>query len=167
MSAKEVRKGDFFLKEGEVCQHVGFLRKGLVRYYVNKDGEESTFEFTKEGEFVADYASFNSRTFSLQNIQAVEDCDFLVITHADLQSVFQEVEQGNLMGRLIIEHRFQVMVERLLAIYMHSHEERYRSFIRDYKDIAQRIPQYMIASFVGVQPPSLSRMRRRFSDDGY
>jgi len=67
-------KGSYFLKAGEINKNVGFLQKGLVRYFVFKNEEESTFEFTKEGEFIADYQSFNNKTASNQNIQAIEDC---------------------------------------------------------------------------------------------
>jgi len=155
-------KGSFFLKEGEVNKYVGFLEKGLVRYFVFKDEEESTFEFTKEGEFIADYQSFNNKSVSIQNIQAIEDCEILTINYSDVQTIFNTTKNGNLIGRHIIEHRFDVMVNQLLAIYMQDHEERYKRFVEHYSDLAQRIPQYLIASYVGVKPPSLSRIKRRF-----
>ena len=158
-----LKKGDYFLQAGEINRHVGFLQKGLVRYFVYKDGEESTFEFTKEGEFVADYQSFRNNTTSVQNIQAIEDCEMLIINKADLQSIFDSTKNGNLLGRHIIEHRFDVMVNQLLAIYMQNHEERYKNFMSHYADLSQRIPQYLIASYVGVKAPSLSRIRRRFA----
>ena len=156
-------KGDFFLKAGKVNNHVGFLEKGLVRYFVYKDDEESTFEFTKEGEFIADYQSFNNKTTTNQNIQAIEDCDLLIIDYPNVQNIFNSTKNGNLIGRLIIEHRFDVMVNQLLAIYMQNHEERYKRFVSEYSDLNQRIPQYLIASYVGVKPESLSRIRRRFT----
>jgi CRP-like cAMP-binding protein len=156
-------KGAFFLRAGEVNKNVGFLQKGLVRYFVYKDEEESTFEFTKEGEFVADYQSFNNKTVSIQNIQAIEDCELLIINYANVQNIFNTTKNGNLIGRQIIEHRFDVMVNQLLAVYMQNHEERYERFVENYSDLTQRIPQYLIASYVGVKPPSLSRIRRRFA----
>ena len=156
-------KGTFFLRAGEINKHVGFLVKGLVQYFVYKNDEESTFEFTKEGEFIADYQSFNNHTLSLQNIQAIEDCELLIINYPDVQNIFNTARNGNLIGRRILEHRFDVMVSRLLALYMQHPEERYKSFIHHYADLTQRIPQYLIASFVGVQPQSLSRIRRRFA----
>ena len=156
-------KGTFFLRAGEVNKHVGFLQKGLVRYFVYKDDEESTFEFTKEGEFVADYQSFNNKTASVQNIQAIEDCEMLIINYANVQTIFNTTKNGNLIGRHVIEHRFDVMVNQLLAVYMQNHEERYKRFVENYSDLTQRIPQYLIASYVGVKPPSLSRIRRRFA----
>lgn len=158
-----LKKGDFFLTEGKINRNIGFLYTGLVRYFVNKDGEESTFEFTKEGDFIGDYQSFRNATTSVQNIQAIEDCDLLIISYPDIQNIYNGTKNGNLIGRKIISHRFQVMVNQLLAVYMQNHEERYRSFIKQYSDLVQRIPQYMIASYVGVQPPSLSRIRKRFS----
>lgn len=155
-------KGSFFLKAGEINKNVGFLQKGLIRYFVFKDDEESTFEFTKEGEFIADYQSFNNKTTSIQNIQAIEDCEMLIIDYDNVQTFFNTTKNGNLIGRHIIEHRFDIMVNQLLAIYMQNQEERYKKFVEHYSDLTQRIPQYLIASYVGVKPQSLSRIRRRF-----
>ena len=159
----QLSKNEFFLEAGKINRNVGYLYKGLVRYFVYKDGEESTFEFTKEGEFIADYQSFNSKTISVQNIQAIEACELLIINYDNLQTIFNTTKNGNLIGRLIIEHRFDVIVNQLLAIYMQNHEDRYQTFIKNYSDLAQRIPQYLIASYVGVKPESLSRIRRRFT----
>jgi len=158
-----LNKGEFFLEVGKINKHVGFLNKGLVRYFVYKDEEESTFEFTKEGEFIANYQSFNNKTGSVQNIQAIEDCEILIINYENVQTIFNTTKNGNLIGRLIIEHRFDIMVNQLLAIYMQNHAERYQNFIQHYSDLSQRIPQYLIASYVGVKPESLSRIRRRFA----
>ena len=156
-------KGEYFLKEGEINKHVGFLNTGLVRYFVYKDGEESTFEFTKEGEFIGDYQSFRNASVSKQNIQAIEDCELLIIDFPKIQNIYNNTENGNLIGRHIIAHRFDVMVNQLLEVYMQNHEDRYKSFIKKYYDLTQRIPQYLIASYVGVKPESLSRIRRRFT----
>ncbi|HCS20333.1 MAG TPA: Crp/Fnr family transcriptional regulator [Bacteroidetes bacterium] len=159
---KSLAKGEYFLKAGEINQHIGFINQGLVRYFVDKDDEEATFEFTKEGEFIADYQSFSQNKTSIQNIQAIEACTLLVINYPDVQHIFTNTPHGNLLGRIVVEHRFDVMVNQLLSIYMHDPEERYKRFVSAYADIAQRIPQYLIASYVGIKPESLSRMRRRF-----
>lgn len=159
----QLTKGEFFLESGKIDKHIGFLNKGLVRYFVYKDEEESTFEFTKGGEFIADYQSFNNKVTSVQNIQAIEDCEILIINYENVQTIFNSTKKGNLIGRRIIEHRFDIMVNQLLAIYMQNHEDRYQNFIKHYSDLSQRIPQYLIASYVGVKPESLSRIRRRFT----
>ncbi len=79
------------------------------------------------------------------------------------QDIFTNTQFGNLIGRIIIEHRFDVMVNQLLSIYMQNQEERYKHFVANYSDLTQRIPQYLIASYVGIQPQSLSRIRKRFA----
>lgn len=157
-----IKKGDYFLKSGEVNKYIGFIKNGLVRYFVYKNDEEATFEFTKEGEFIADYQSFTTNRPSVQNIQAIEDCDLLVINFSDVNHIFNNTSHGNLLGRIVIEHRFDIMVSQLLSIYMQNQEERYRQFVSSYADLTQRIPQYLIASYVGIRPESLSRIRRRY-----
>jgi CRP-like cAMP-binding protein len=161
----KMSKGDYFLKEGEISKHIGFLHKGLVRYFVHKDAEESTFEFTKEGQFIGDYQSFRNASVSLQNIQAIEDCELLIIDYPSIQNIYTTTKNGNLIGRQIITHRFEVMVNQLLEVYMQNHEDRYKSFVEKYFELTQRIPQYLIASYVGVRPESLSRIRKRFVKD--
>lgn len=156
-----LKKGEYFLKAGEINKHIGFLNKGLVRYFVYKDGEEGTFEFTKEGEFIGDYQSFSKNTVSVQNIQAIENCEILIANYSNVQYIFNSTPNGNLLGRIMIEHRFDVMVNQLLSIYMHNQEERYRRFVSNYSDLTQRIPQYLIASYIGIKPQSLSRIRKR------
>lgn len=156
-------KGAYFLEAGKINKYIGFINKGLVRYFVDKNSEEATFIFSKEGEFIADYQSFSQHKSSIQTIQAIEDCELLVIDYANVQHFFHTTKNGNFLGRIIIENRFDVMVNQLLSIYLHSQEERYKKFIETYADLSQRIPQYLIASYVGIKPESLSRMRKRLS----
>ncbi len=156
-----LKKNEYFLQSTEINTKLGFLCKGLVRYFVFKNEEEATLEFTKEGEFVADYGSFISKQPSIQNIQALEDCEFLIINYDELQKLYQVSKNANLLGRIIVEHRFIVMVNQLLTVHQFNPEDRYRYFLEQYKDLVQRIPQYLIASYVGVKPQSLSRIRKR------
>ncbi len=158
-----LKKGDYFLKSGENNNYIGFIKKGLVRYFVYKNGEESTLEFTKEGEFIAEYQSFINRGISIQSIQAIEDSELLVISYTDLQRLYITTRDGNLLGRMIVEHRFNTMINQLLSVYMHNPEQRYKYFIENYSNLVQRIPQYLIASYVGIKPQSLSRIRNRIA----
>jgi len=128
---KVIKKGSYLLEAGSVCRYAIFIEKGLVRYYIDKDGEEKTTYFNKEGEFVCDYLSFLPQAPARINIQALEDTVIWVINHRDLQQFYKEVRHGERFGRL---------------------------------DLIQRIPQYYIASYVGVKPQSLSRIRRRMAN---
>src|SRR6187402_1049087 len=82
---KIYKKGDFFLEEGRICKQVGFVAKGLMRFYINQDGEEKIYDFSQENEFVCNYESFLPQIPSSKNIQALEDSIVFVISHTDLQ----------------------------------------------------------------------------------
>lgn len=161
---KVIKRGDFFLKEGEVNNKLGFVVEGLVRYFVYKDNEESTLEFSKEGEFIAEYQSFLTQTESIQCIQAIENTTLLVTDFQGLQTIYSKIKNGNLIGRIVIEYRFGHLMRQLLSIYMHTAGERYLHFLKTFPDLVQRVPQYYIASYVGVKPESLSRIRKRLAN---
>lgn len=157
----KLKKGAFFAEMGNMNKRVGFLVEGLVYYYVLKDDNESVTDFTKEGEFVSEYHTFINQTKATQSIKAIEDCTFLVMDYHAIQRLYNEIKEGNKFGRMVLEHRFGIVVNQLLSLYMHHPEERYLFFLKNYPDLVQRVPQYLIAAFIGVKPQSLSRIRKR------
>ncbi|MCD2424640.1 Crp/Fnr family transcriptional regulator [Niabella pedocola] len=158
---KHYKKGAFFLPEGTVCRYAGFISKGLMRFYINIDGEDKTYGFLQENQFISNYGSFVPQIPSAQAIQALEDSELYVITYTGLQQLYQELTHGERMGRIIIEQVFIQALSDLNSFYTDDPETRYRKFITDHPDLQQRISQYHIASFVGVKPQSLSRIRKR------
>jgi len=153
--------GEHFLEQGNICRYVGFIEKGLVRYFINVDGSEKTIYFNKENEFVCNYQSFLPRIASNTSIQAVEGSVLRVISFENLQRLYSGVKEGDKFGRLGIEYVFLSAMEQLKSFYTDSPTERYQQFLSSYPDLAQRIPQYYIASYVGIKPQSLSRIRKR------
>lgn len=160
---KEYKKGDFFLKEGEVCKYVGFIKNGIVRYYINDDGEEKTYGFSKENEFTCNYESFVPQTPSNQIIQALEDTNIWTISYENLEKFYKEVKQGERFGRIVIEQVFIQTLKDRNSFYTDSPKSRYEKFLKEHLDLQQRLSQYYIASYVGVKPQSLSRIRKRIS----
>jgi len=158
-----IKKGDFFLGEGQVCKYAGFIVKGLMRYYINHDGEDRTYDFAHENNFVCNYESFIPQTPSTKIIQALEDCEILQISYEDLQILYKSIEEGERLGRLVIEQVFIQTLQALTSFYTDAPEYRYEKFIQKHPDLQQRISQYHIASYVGVKPQSLSRIRKRIS----
>ena len=158
---KIYKKGDFFLAEGQICKQVGFVAKGLMRYYINHDGEEKTYAFSQENDYVCNYESFLPQSPSSKIIQALEDCDVLVISHGDLQVLYANVREGERFGRIAIETVFIQLLKDITSFYTETPELRYQRFIENHADLQQRVSQYHIASFVGVKPQSLSRIRKR------
>lgn len=160
---KSYKKGSFFLAEGQICREVGFVVKGLMRYYINHDGEEKTYAFSQENNYVCNYESFLPQSPSSKIIQALEASDVLVISYDDLQILFAGMREGERFGRLAIEAVFLQLLQDITAFYTEPPELRYERFIRNHPDLQQRISQYHIASYVGVKPQSLSRIRKRIS----
>jgi len=157
----QIQSGQYFLEEGQLCRYVGFIEEGLMRYHMNDNGNQKTLYFNKEGEFVSNYQSFLPRVPSNTSIQAIEDATLQVINYADLQRMYTAVNEGEKLGRLAIENVFINSLEQLKSFYRDSPSDRYQHFLRSYPDLAQRIPQYYIASYVGIKPQSLSRIRKR------
>lgn len=158
---KTYKKCDFFLPDGKICKQVGFITKGLMRYYINHDGEERTYAFSQENQYVCNYESFLPQSPSSKIIQALEDSDVLVISHSDLQALYANVREGERFGRIAIEAVFLKMLEDINSFYTETPEIRYERFLKTHADLQQRISQYHIASFIGVKPQSLSRIRKR------
>lgn len=158
---KTYRKGDFFLAEGQICKQVGFVTKGLVRYYINHDGEDKTYDFGQESNFVCNYESFLPQTPSTKSIQALEDCTILQISYDDLQVFYKSVKGAERFGRIVIEQVFMQTLQDLSSFYTDTPELRYEKFLKRHPGLLQRISQYHVASYVGVKPQSLSRIRKR------
>lgn len=158
---KTYKKGDFFLADGQICKQVGFVSRGLMRYYINHDGEEKTYAFSQENQYVCNYESFLPQSPSSKIIQALEDSDVFVISYSDLQLLYANVHEGERYGRIAIEAVFLQMLRDINSFYTETPEVRYERFLSSHPDLQQRISQYHIASFVGVKPQSLSRIRKR------
>ena len=160
---KFIKKGDCFLAEGQVCKYVGFIVQGLMRYYINHDGEDKTYAFAQENNYVCDNESFIPQTPSIKIIQALEDCIILQISYEDLQIFYKTIRQGERFGRLVTEQVFIQILQDLHSFYTDTPEYRYEKFIKRHPDLQQRISQYHIASYMGVKPQSLSRIRKRMA----
>jgi CRP-like cAMP-binding protein len=160
---KRIKKGDFFLTDGQVCKHIGFIVKGLIRYYINHNGDDKTYAFAQENNFVCNYESFLPHTPSTKIVQALEDCEMLIISFDDLQILYKSIAEGERLGRLVIEQIFIQTLQDLSSFYTDTPEYRYEKFLKKHADLQQRISQYHIASYVGVKPQSLSRIRKRIT----
>ncbi|HXD79053.1 MAG TPA: Crp/Fnr family transcriptional regulator [Puia sp.] len=160
---KTYKKGEHLLTAGDICRYLMFIESGLVRYYITKDGVDQTNYFNKEGDFVCYYTSFLPQKPSLVSIQALEDCVVWQISFDGLQQFYKDVQYGERFGRLGIEAVFVNVSAQVGSIYTDTPEVRYKNFLSNYSAVAQRIPQYYIASYVGVKPQSLSRIRKRLS----
>ena len=155
-------KSEHFLLAGDVCRKAAFIESGVFRFYINTDERDATYYFAAESEFICDYPSFLPQRPSYVNIQALEAAEIRAISFDDLQRFYRKVLLGERFGRLIAEEIFVDSIQQLGSFYQDKPAVRYQNFVHRFPQLVQRIPQYYIASYVGIEPQSLSRIRRRF-----
>jgi CRP-like cAMP-binding protein len=164
---KSIASNDYFLRADDVCHYIGFVVEGLLRYYVLDDGIEHTYDFSPERTFTCNYESFLTQTPSVRFIQALEDTTLLIISYENLQLLYDRLHEGQKFGRLVAEELFVGMLQKLTSFYQEAADERYDTFLRSFPDLQERIPQYVIASYVGIKPQSLSRIRAQRAGKQY
>jgi CRP-like cAMP-binding protein len=162
---KKLRKKQYFLQEGNVAFHTAWVAKGCMRTFsVNKNGIEQTMQLAIEGWWATDMYSFLTGEPAMYNIEAVEDCELLVIDKVGREKVFERVPGFERLMRILIEKNLVANQQRLNALMGQNADERYISFIKKYPQIVQRVPQHMIASYLGITPETLSRIRKQLSE---
>ncbi len=160
-SFRQVPKKFKLAEEGKVARELFFILKGLVRLYYTKDGEEITGFIFKEHLFASSYDSFLRQTPSIQTLETIEECDLLVISHTRLERLYDEIPKMHLLARKVAEQRFINGQALLSSFILDSPEERYRKFEAQHGDLLLRVPHHIIASFLGITPVSMSRIRKR------
>ena len=151
-------------EEGKVARELYFILKGLVRLYYTKDGQEITGYIFKEHLFASSYDSFLRQAPGIQTLETLEDCDLLVIDYERLQQLYDELPRMHIVARKIAEQRFINAQLILSSFILDSPEERYRKFEQQHGDLLLRVPHHLIASYLGITPVSLSRIRKRLMD---
>ena len=159
--AKKIKKKTHLLDVATVSNEVYYLIKGCIRLYCEKDGEELSTYFFTENMFAGSYDSFLSRKPSKVAIETLEDCEVLVLTHKAQEELYEVFPKMNEFIRKAIEQRFILLHDLFISYLLNSPEERYLMLQKDRPDLLQRISQHQIASFLGITPVSLSRIRNR------
>jgi CRP-like cAMP-binding protein len=158
---KLVKKNHFLLREGEICRQVAFINRGLLRLYYVKEGKEFNSGFFQPGAWVSEYASFLHKKPSLFFIEALEDTEVFLLNYENMQNLYDHGKAFERLGRLIAENLFFAYFKRNVSLLLDSPEERYMSFLEENTSLISLIPLKHIASYVGVEPESLSRIRKR------
>ncbi len=160
---KEFPKKALLLEKGQIENHLSFIKKGIVRFYIPEEEQDLTFGFAFEGEFFSAYDSFLTRMPSTYNVQTLSETHLWQLSYEDLQEVYQKTGTGNLLGRKASEGLFLKKQKRELALLQLSAEERYVNLFRERPEVIRQIPLKYIASYIGITPQALSRIRKRIS----
>lgn len=157
-----VKKKDLLLSAGKVCRANYFVSKGLLRlYFINNKEQEQITQFGLQGWWITDYDSFDSQKASRFYIQAVEDTEVIAWSREVQEELIKEIPQLERYFRLILQRAYAATQRRIEYIYSYTDEERYRHFSKLFPEFLQRVPQYMLASYLGFTPQFLSKIRAK------
>jgi CRP/FNR family transcriptional regulator, anaerobic regulatory protein len=159
----EVPKGTELLREGQRQDFVWIVIKGLLRTYYIRDGEEICSRFNAEDQIVLSVASFYNRSIGYEFVETLEDCVLARVHHDTLERIYKDYPEFNYHARVLTEYYFTLSEQRLYLLRRQSAEERYRYFMEHYPEWLQRVPLKYIATFLGMNLETLSRIRKKVS----
>lgn len=162
---KKIRKKQFLLQEGDVCKYLAFISKGCLRSYtVDDKGEEHIIRFGIEEWWLSDIYSFTTGETSTCSIEAIEDSELLLLEKSSYDRLCITIPKFDSYFRKLLENTNSAAMKRISDLISVAAEARYLNFIKAYPNIVQRVPQNQIASYLGITPQSLSRIRKELSE---
>ena len=161
LKPKTFRKKEYLLKQDQICKSNFFISEGLVRsFYIDEKGNEKIIQFAIENWWVTNVESFIQDMPSAINIQAIEDTTALVLYKNDLDQLYKSIPKLERLFRMITENTLIAVQRNNNFFSKKSSKERYFNFVNSFPGFAQRVPQYMIASFLDITPEYLSELRK-------
>lgn len=157
------KKKSILIKIGGIEGHMSFITKGIVRYYIPQEENDLTFGFLFENQFVTAYDSFITQSHSSYQIETLTNTTLWRISYKDLQEVYEKTESGKIIGRKMAENMFLIKSKREIALLSKTPEERYLDLFKERPKLIKQIPLKYIASYIGVTPQALSRIRKRIT----
>lgn len=153
-------KGQFVVQNGDVCKYENFVVSGCLKaFYIDNEGQEHILMFAVENWWIADLGSFISQTPADLNVQCIENCELVQIHYEDLQQLYTGIPRLERFFRIIIQKAFVAAQKRIINNFTLPAVDRYLQFREQYPNIEQRVPQYMIASYLGITKEFLSKIR--------
>ncbi|WP_276974848.1 Crp/Fnr family transcriptional regulator [Flavobacterium filum] len=160
----KITKGDLWIKEGEICDQVAFVQTGKLRVFYNDgSGNEVTCYFVTPDNFISSFTSFLTNTPTTENISAIEDSLIMIISKIKLESLSDEIPKIQIWRRIIAENLFITMEKRIAMLQSQSANERYEKMLKENPDIILSVPLQYTASFLGITPQHLSRLRKELA----
>ena len=161
---KTIKRKHFILQKGDVCNHYTFISSGLVRKYgIDKNGSEFNIQFAAENEWILDLGSFHRVQPSKFYIEAIEPAVILQIERKNFHYLFANYPKFDRNFRVITENKYMELENRILQNISLSAEEGYQVFLKEFPNLYNRLPNYQIASYLGITPEFLSKIRKNLS----
>jgi len=161
---KTFNKGDFLVFAGDLCESIFFVEKGLLRQYsIDEKGKEHILQFAPEGWLVNDRESLYYNKPSKYNIEALENTEVFILDKKTIEKLEEELPEFATFNNELLNNHIRHLQNRINLLLSATAEERYLTFIKMYPDILLRVPQWMVASYLGIAPESLSRVRKELA----
>jgi CRP/FNR family transcriptional regulator, anaerobic regulatory protein len=157
---KKLKKGQNLCKPGDIATEIGFVLKGVFRIYYLIEGKESTRFLGCENLFITSIPSFTTQKPSIEYVEALEDAELLMLSYEDLQKMCDLSHKWDRLVRYLAEFSYNEQQNRIYSLIALTAQERYEQLTKTRPDFIQRIPQYIIANFLGISPETLSRIRK-------
>ena len=162
---KKLRKRQYLLNAGDVCQHLAFVEKGLLRSFsVDDRGHEHVMQFAMEGWWITDMASFLCQEEATYNIEALEDVELLLLTKPAMDEMIDRLPKMERYFRLLMQNSIIALQRRIRVVQTLTAEEVYLRLMHVQPEIISRVPQQHVASYLGITPETLSRIRKQVSE---
>lgn len=159
---RKYRKGQYVLQEGDICQYDSFVLSGCLRtFYTDHAGNEHTIMFSIENWWAGDMGSFLTQTPAHYSVQCLEDTELIQISYHSLEQLYLEIPKLERFFRIITQKAYVACEKRIIKNFSLPAKERYLTFRKKYPHIEQRVPQYMIASYLGITKEFLSKIRNQ------
>lgn len=158
---EEFPKKALLLEAGQTENCLSFVESGVIRFYIPKEDQDLTFTFVFNNEFVSAYDSFLTQLPAHYNVEALSDTVLWRLSYKDLQDIYAQTEIGNTIGRHASEQLFMEKSKRELSLLNETAEQRYRNLFTEQPHLIQKIPLKYLASYIGITPQALSRIRKR------
>lgn len=163
LKQKVYPKKAILICSGQTEQHLSFIEKGITRLFIEKEEGDFTFGFAFKNSFVSAYDSFLTQSPSNYTIETITKTTLWQLTYADLQVIYSETDIGNALGRKAGEEQFLKKINREISLLTQTAEERYLALFSERPELIKQIPLKYIASYIGITPQALSRIRKRIS----
>lgn len=158
---RKFKKREQWLKQGEICTEVIFIVKGCMRLHHINDGTDRSLEFFFENSWFTDFQSILTKQPAVSGMEALEDTEVLAIRFRDLTEIYDKYPSCQRIGRLIAENTVIHVCNLYNNLLIYSPQERYLKLLEEKSQIIDRVPQHLIASYIGVEPETLSRIRKK------
>ncbi len=160
LKSRFYKKKTLLLRQGEICRFEAYIVKGCVKkYYIDQSGNEVILQFAVEDWWISDIGSFAEQKPSNLFIETLENTELLVIDYEGKETLYKLIPHLERVFRIMLQRAYSVLESRFYATISHSAETRYLEFVKKYPSIPQRVPQQQIASYLGITPESLSRIK--------